>query len=53
MAALVDDEMLETFAVVGEPTDARTALERHADGLIGRLAPYQPFGSGAWTALRR
>ncbi|MGH2417787.1 MAG: TIGR03617 family F420-dependent LLM class oxidoreductase [Candidatus Limnocylindria bacterium] len=53
MAALVDDAMLETFAVVCRPDDARAALERHADGLIDRAAPYAAIGTGAWDALAR
>jgi probable F420-dependent oxidoreductase len=52
MPALVDDRMLEAFAVVAEPPGLMAALERHADGLIDRLAPYQPFGTGSWGALR-
>ena len=51
MAALVTDEMLEAFAVVASPGDLRAALDRHADGLMARVAPYQPFGSGPWRAL--
>ena len=51
MAALVSDDMLDAFAVVSEPAVARAALERHADGLIERVAPYAAFGSGAWAAL--
>jgi probable F420-dependent oxidoreductase len=51
MAALVDDAMLETFAVVADPPDARAALARRAEGLLDRLAPYGAFGEGAWKAL--
>jgi probable F420-dependent oxidoreductase len=51
MANLVSDEMLEAFAVVATPGELRAALELHADGLIGRVAPYAPFGSPAWTGL--
>jgi probable F420-dependent oxidoreductase len=51
MAALVDDRMLDAFAVVCSPADARGALERHAEGLMERVAPYAPFGSGAWRML--
>jgi probable F420-dependent oxidoreductase len=53
MAALVDDGMLDAFAVVCSPADARAALDRHAAGLIERVAPYAPFGTGAWEALGR
>lgn len=52
MGALVGDEMLDTFAVVSKPDDARATLERHADGLIDRVAPYAPFGTGVWEALQ-
>lgn len=51
MAHLVSDEMLEAFAVLAAPGELRAALERHAHGLIGRVAPYAPFGSPAWTGL--
>jgi hypothetical protein len=47
----IDDEMLEAFAVVAEPGHLRRALERHADGLMDRLAPYQQFGGAAWRSL--
>jgi probable F420-dependent oxidoreductase len=53
MESLVSDEMLDAFAVVSPPDDARAALERHADGLIDRVAPYTTFGTGAWRALAR
>jgi hypothetical protein len=53
MAALVSDEMLDAFAVVSSASDARAALERHADGLIDRVAPYAAFGTGAWDAVAR
>ena len=53
MASLVSDEMLDAFAVVASTAEARASLERRAEGLIDRAAPYQPFGSGAWDALAR
>lgn len=53
MAGLVSDEMLEAFAVVAKPDALRDALERHADALIDRIAPYAPFGSPAWEPLGR
>jgi probable F420-dependent oxidoreductase len=51
MAALVDDEMLDAFAVVAAADDVRAALDRHSDGLMHRVAPYAPFGTGPWPAL--
>ena len=51
MAALVTDAMVEAFAVVTEPADLRPALERRAAGLLDRVAPYPPFGTGSWRAL--
>jgi probable F420-dependent oxidoreductase len=53
MAALVTDPMLEAFAVLASPGELRAALERHADGLLDRVAPYPPFGSGPWAELIR
>jgi hypothetical protein len=51
MAPLVTDEMLETFAVIAPRPELRDALERRAEGLIDRAAPYQAFGSPAWEGL--
>lgn len=53
MALLVTDDMLDAFAVVASPAELRSSLERRAEGLIDRAAPYQAFGSGAWGALVR
>jgi probable F420-dependent oxidoreductase len=43
MAALVSDEMLETFAVVGSPAEIPDRLRQRYAGLLDRLAIYQPF----------
>ena len=51
MAPLVTDQMLEAFAVVAPAEQLRGALERRAEGLIDRAAPYQAFGSDAWRGL--
>jgi probable F420-dependent oxidoreductase len=51
MPAVVSDAMLDAFTVVAEPGDVRAALERRADGLLDRVAPYAPFGSAPWKAL--
>ena len=53
MGSLVTDDMLDAFAVVASPSELRASLERRAEGLIGRAAPYQAFGSSAWEALLR
>lgn len=52
MAGLVSDQMLEAFAVVTRASEAREALDRRADGLMERVAPYQPFGAPLWRSLR-
>lgn len=52
LAGEVADAMLEAFTVAAQPAELRVALERHADGLIDRVAPYQAFGGPAWRGLR-
>ena len=44
MAGLVDDEMLHTFAVVGEPADVAAQITKRFSGQVERLSPviYQP-----------
>lgn len=51
LAGEVTDAMLEAFIVASDPAELRVALERHADGLIDRVAPYQAFGGPAWRRL--
>ena len=55
MAALIDDEMLATFAVVGTPASLATALSERYQGIADRLALYMPFVPGErdafWRAL--
>lgn len=46
MAALISDEMLRTFAVVGAPQDLPVMLRERYDGLTERLALYLPFTPG-------
>jgi probable F420-dependent oxidoreductase len=46
MAALITDEMLDVFAVVGSPDDAAKTLHERYDGLVGRLAVYDPLRPG-------
>jgi probable F420-dependent oxidoreductase len=44
MAELVDDEILNTFALVGEPLDVAHALVKRFDGKVARVSPviYSP-----------
>jgi probable F420-dependent oxidoreductase len=44
MAALVDDEMLRTFAVIGEPADVARQIIDRFDGQVERVSPviYSP-----------
>jgi probable F420-dependent oxidoreductase len=46
MPALIDDQMLRTFAVVAKPADLRGALHERYDGLADRLALYLPILPG-------
>jgi probable F420-dependent oxidoreductase len=43
MAAQVDDEMLQTFAVVADPGSLAEALRIRYDGLVDRVTLYLPF----------
>jgi probable F420-dependent oxidoreductase len=43
MAALITDEMLEAFAVVGKPDEVPEKLRHRYAGLLDRLAVYQTF----------
>lgn len=43
MAALITDEMLEAFAVVGRPEELPDKLRSRYTGLLDRLAVYEPF----------
>lgn len=42
MAALIDDEMLATFAVVGAADTVATALRHRCDGAVDRVLPIFP-----------
>ena len=43
MASLVDDNMLETFAVVCEAHELGNAIAARYEGLVDRLALYRPY----------
>ena len=55
MPALVDDEMLDTFAVLAEPEALPAALQARYAGLVDRLGVYLPFVPGErdsfWRSL--
>ena len=55
MPALVDDEMLDTFAVLAEPDALPAALQTRYAGLVDRLGVYLPFVPGErdsfWRSL--
>lgn len=46
MASLIDDEMLETFAVVATEQELAKALKQKYSGLVDRLSLYLPFTPG-------
>lgn len=55
MARLIDDDVLEAFAVVAPPDDLGPALERRFGGIVQRIAFYAPYphDPDAWgVALR-
>jgi len=43
MADVIDQDMLETFAVVAEPTSVATAVKSRFGGLVDRLSFYAPY----------
>jgi probable F420-dependent oxidoreductase len=45
MGNLIDDEMLNTFAVVGEPEQIAPELHRRYGDVIGRISFYAPYKS--------
>ncbi|MFP5371061.1 MAG: TIGR03617 family F420-dependent LLM class oxidoreductase, partial [Actinomycetes bacterium] len=43
MRELVDDDVLDTFAVVGEPDEVGTAVRARFDGLVDRFSVYASY----------
>lgn len=43
MSALIDDTVLRTFAVVGEPGDVAAEITRRFDGVVSRFTLYTPY----------
>lgn len=52
MPALVDDEVLQTFAVVGKPEQAGAEIHRRFDGLADRVTLYTPYPVGGGVRAR-
>jgi probable F420-dependent oxidoreductase len=54
MGVLIDDEILNTFAVVGEPEAIAPELGRRYADVISRISFYAPYRSDPdrWTAVR-
>ena len=53
MAAVISDEMLEAFAVVGSPGEIPEKLRRRYGGLVDRLAVYETFDPGRDLTAQR
>ena len=53
MGELIDDDMLDTFAVVAEPDGVGAELNRRYGGVVDRCSFYAPYrvGSRAWAAV--
>ncbi len=53
MGDLVDDEMLNTFAVVGRPEEIAPELGRRYADVISRISFYAPYQTDLdrWTAV--
>jgi probable F420-dependent oxidoreductase len=53
MGRLIDDEMLSTFAVVGEPESIAPELGRRYRDVVDRISFYAPYQSdpARWTAV--
>jgi hypothetical protein len=43
MAGLIDDEMVATFAVVGDPDDIPALVMARFGGLVDRISFYAPY----------
>ena len=53
MGALIDDEILNTFAVVGEPESIASELHQRYGDVIQRISFYAPYTSDPerWTKI--
>jgi len=55
MAGLIDDDMLNAFAVVAEPGDVAAELLRRFGDVVGRVSFYAPYAvePGFWAGVAR
>jgi probable F420-dependent oxidoreductase len=55
MAAAIDDELLETFAVCGPPATVAPTIHERYGALVDRVALNAPYAAapGTWTTIRR
>ena len=51
MGELIDDEILDTFAVVAEPADSATAFKQRFGDVVSRLSFYAPYKADPDTWL--
>jgi len=55
MGELIDDDMLQTFAVVGEPEQLAAGLAERFGDVVDRVSFYAPYASDPdrWTTVMR
>jgi len=53
MAELIDDEILGTFAVLGEPAEIAPELQRRYGDVVNRISFYSPYDSNSdrWASV--
>lgn len=53
MATLIDDEVLETFAITGEPTEVATKVRERFGDVVDRFSFYAPYQleHGKWSEV--
>jgi probable F420-dependent oxidoreductase len=51
MAGLIDDDVLNAFAVVAEPGAVAPEIQRRFGGLIDRVSFYPDIDTGAWDPI--
>jgi probable F420-dependent oxidoreductase len=49
MGGLIEDDVLQAFAVVAEPADVAAEIQRRFGGLVDRVSFYSPYDTGTQT----